>query len=73
MAIFENVKNICYRYQCPRLQLINLNYSSVEILLSYLLTARRSFPYSLLLRQYNEPNITITSNCCRSYATPKLL
>jgi len=44
MAIFENAKNIAYRYQRLQLQLINLNYGSVYILLSYLLTARRSFP-----------------------------
>jgi len=44
MAIFENVKNIRYRYQRLQLQLINLNYGSIEILLSYLLTAHRSFP-----------------------------
>jgi len=29
MAIFENVKNIRYRYQRLRLQLINLNYGSI--------------------------------------------
>ena len=56
MAIFENVKNIRYRYQRLRLQLINLNYGSIYIRLSYLLTAHRSFPQSLLLRRYNETN-----------------
>ena len=44
MAIFEIVKNIRYRYQRLRLQSINLNYGSIYILLSYLLTAHRSFP-----------------------------
>jgi len=29
MAIFENVKNIRYRYQRLRLQLINLNFGSI--------------------------------------------
>ena len=36
MAIFENVKNTRYRYQRLRLQLINLNYGSIEILRTYL-------------------------------------
>ena len=29
MAIFENVKNVRYRYQRLRLQLINLNYGAI--------------------------------------------
>jgi len=43
MATFENVKNIPYRYQRLQLQLINVNYGSIYILLSYLHTAHRSF------------------------------